>query len=336
MIRALIPLILFYLNIFGAEHVRIATYNVENLFDMHYDGNEYSEYIPNTSWQWNQKNYRKKLENIARVIVDIHPDIIALQEIESLQALKDLQKTLKRKGLYFRYRAIADAKNSTVKTALLSRFRIVSKREIRVNQSLRYRNILEVKVTIKGEPLYIFVNHWKSKSGPESMRVASAKALKRRIGQIGGVDYIIAGDLNSHYEEKKIFLRKRKHNDTNGITGINDTLQTWKNRHPVSQNDLMHCKSCSYNLWYELPAKQRWSHNFYGKKEALDHLIISPALLDGKGVDYVDGSFKRFIRDYLFHRRALYRWQRSRKHPKHHLGKGYSDHLPVFAEFTVR
>jgi len=41
MIRAFIPLILFYLNLFGAEHVRIATYNVENLFDMHYDGNEY-------------------------------------------------------------------------------------------------------------------------------------------------------------------------------------------------------------------------------------------------------------------------------------------------------
>lgn len=81
---------------------------------------------------------------------------------------------------------------------------------------------------------------------------------------------------------------------------------------------------------------ERQPLNFYGKKEALDHIIISPALVDSKGIEYIDGNFDRFIRDYLFHNRALYRWQQSRKHPKHHLGKGYSDHLPVFAEFTVR
>ncbi len=93
--------------------IRIATYNVENLFDLQRSGNEYAEYIPNTRWKWNVKNYRKKLKNIARVIRDIHPDIIGLQEIESPQALRDLQTELKRQGLYLRYRAIADAKPST-------------------------------------------------------------------------------------------------------------------------------------------------------------------------------------------------------------------------------
>ncbi len=332
----LILLGLLSLNLLGGDRVKIATYNVENLFDMHYDGNEYSEYIPNTSWQWNPKNYKKKLNNIADVIVDMAPDIITLQEIESLQALKDLQKTLTQKGLYFKYRAIADAKNSTVKAALLSRYPIQSKREIRVNQSRRYRNILEVKVIIDKKPLYIFVNHWKAKSGPESMRVRSAIALKKRLNQLGDVPYLITGDLNSHYEECKLFLKKRKHNDTNGITGINHKLKTLYNNKPVTLSSLRSCPDCAYNLWYEMPEKRRWTHNFYGKKEALDHLIISPALTDGKGIEYVDGSFDRFIRDYLFHNRALYRWQKSRKHPKHHLGKGYSDHLPVFAEFIVR
>lgn len=335
MIRLSIILMLLAAALFGGERVKVATYNVENLFDLHYTGHEYPEYIPNSSWQWNQSNYRKKLSNIAHVIADIHPDIIALQEVESEAALKALQRTLNQKGLYFQYRAFAGAKNSTVKTALLSRYPIKVHKEIWVSNNRRYRNILEVKLTLKGEPLYIFVNHWKAKSGPESMRVRSAKALKKRLEALGNVPYLLVGDFNSHYEEHLLFQKKRKHNDTDGITGINHVLQTLNDDAPVTLEKLRTCKACAYNLWYEIPAGKRWSHNFWGKKEALDSMIISPALADGRGVDYIPGSFSRFSPDYLFHKRGIYRWQQSRKHPKHHLGRGYSDHLPIYAEFVI-
>jgi len=335
MIRFGIILMLLAAALFGGERVKVATYNVENLFDLHYDGSEYPEYIPNSSWQWNETNYRKKLNNIALVIADMHPDIIALQEIESEAALKALQKTLKQKGLYLKYRAFAGGKNSTVKPALLSRYPIQVRKELWVSSNRQYRNILEVKLSLNGEPLYIFVNHWKSKSGPESMRVHSAKALKKRLNELGNVPYLLVGDFNSHYEEFLLFRKKRNHNDTCLLSGINHILHTLEEGEAVTFETLKKCEDCAYNLWYELPAKERWSHNFWGKKEALDSIIISPALADNKGVDYIRRSFSRFSPDYLFNKRGIYRWQQSKKHPKHHLGKGYSDHLPIYAEFVI-
>ncbi len=324
------------LHLSAGETVRIATYNVENLFDLERSGNEYAEYIPNTPWQWNEKNYRKKLRSIARVIAEMKPDLIGLEEIESDKALRDLQIEIKRAGLYLPYRAIADAKPSVVKNALLSRLPIKVKREVKVGYSERLRNILEVQLDTGGKPLYVFVNHWKSKSGPESLRVLSAKVLKARLDALGNVSYVLLGDFNSDYDEKHLFLRKRKHNDTDGITGINDILRTMQDGRGVAYGDLRRCPECAYDLWYELPGPQRWSHNFYGQKEALDHIIISPALADGEGNDYITGSFARFGPDYLLTKKGVpYRWQRSRTYPKHHTGRGYSDHLPLYADFTI-
>ncbi|MEJ2467716.1 MAG: hypothetical protein P8Y51_01355 [Campylobacterales bacterium] len=56
----LVAVLLLPLMLFAGETMRIATYNVENLFDLQRSGNEYAEYIPNTPWQWNAKNYRPK------------------------------------------------------------------------------------------------------------------------------------------------------------------------------------------------------------------------------------------------------------------------------------
>ena len=319
------------------ESVKIAAYNVENLFDLKYNGTEYSEYIPNTIWKWNRQNYRKKLQNISKVILDINPDIIALTEIESDLALRDLQKELSRKGLYFRYRAIANKKNTSVKSAILSKYPI-QKREITVSQAWGVRNILEAKVIVYGKPLYIFVNHWKAKSGPESKRIIYAKALKYRLDRLPkNANYILTGDFNAHYEEHKTFIKKRKHNNTKGITGINHILKTIDSEGNLYTKESLK-KEGTYNLWMELPRQERWSHIYKSKKEALDHFIISPSLVDKKDSHYIEGSFDTFKAPYLFTKsgKKLYRWQRSRTRPKHHTGKGYSDHLPLVAEFYIK
>ncbi|MBN2870101.1 MAG: endonuclease, partial [Campylobacterales bacterium] len=78
--------------------MKIATYNVENLFDLNDDGNEYEEYIPNTSWGWNASMQRIKLRNTARVLREMRADIVGLQEIESETALKELKAQLNRAG----------------------------------------------------------------------------------------------------------------------------------------------------------------------------------------------------------------------------------------------
>jgi len=332
-------IVLFIVTIVEANTVKIATYNVENLFDTHRQGNEYSEYIPNTSTHWNEKNYQIKLKNIAQVIADLKPDIIGLQEIESIRALKDLKKAIKKQGWYFKYHSITQHKNSTIKNALLSRYPIIYSKDLPVTKSYRYRDILEVKLSIDNQELYIFVNHWKAKSGPESKRIVSAKVLKQRIDTLGSnKNVIVMGDLNSHYEEYISFIKKRKHNDTYGRTGINHILKTLKDSKPVQYKNLSTCNDCMYNLWYEVEPKNRWSHKYKSYYEALDHIIINPALNNKTSIEYIPNSFTTFKPKYLlkerYNKEYIYRWQMGKK-PYRHLGKGYSDHLPISASFRV-
>lgn len=330
----LLALLMSFLE--GVE-VKIASYNVENLFDMNHDGNEYEEYIPNGSWGWTDEMYRTKLRNTATVIQGIGADIIGLQEIESETALKALKTQLKRQGLYYRYYVFARGKNSSVNTALLSRYPIQSAYTHPVSYSREYRDILEAKINIEGKLLHVFVNHWKSKSGPESMRILSAKRLLLRLKELTPDEpFVLVGDFNSHYEEYRTFLRSRRHNDTEGITGINHILQTIDNDgNPVTYASLKNNGGHLYNLWYEISEEKRWSHQYKGRGEGLDNIIISPALADGQGIEYVKGSFNRYDPEYLFYKGKIYRWQQSRKHPKHHLGEGYSDHLPIYALFRM-
>ncbi|MBW2027099.1 MAG: hypothetical protein JRI90_17470 [Deltaproteobacteria bacterium] len=70
-----------------AREVKIATYNVQNLFDLTRDGTEYEEYIPEGPLGWNKRIADIKYRNIARVIKGLSPDIIALEEVESRRAL---------------------------------------------------------------------------------------------------------------------------------------------------------------------------------------------------------------------------------------------------------
>jgi len=330
-------LLAFILSLLGGVEVKIATYNVENLFDMHYDGTEYEEYIPNGDWGWTTEMYRTKLINTATVIRGIGADIIGLQEIESESALKDLKAELNRQGLYYTYYAFAKTRNSAVNVALLSRYPIQSALKHPVNYSGKYRDILEAKITIEGKLLRVFVNHWKSKSGPESERITCAKRLLQRLKELPENEpYILVGDFNSHYEEHKTFLKSRKHNNTDGITGINHILGTVDEEgNPITYKALKNTQGVRYNLWYELDKEKRWSHQFRGHGEGLDNIIISPALADGIGIEYIEGSFDRYSPDYLFAKGKVYRWQQSRRYPKHHLGEGYSDHIPIYARFRL-
>lgn len=321
-------------SLFGDRILKIATYNLENLFDLQKSGFEYSEYVPNGSSEWNQKNYKIKLKNIAQVIKDIDADIIALQEIESLQALLDLRFALKQSGLYYEHYAIADKKNTTVKVAILSKIPFLYSKELSVTQTYEYRNILEAKFKIDDKELYIFVNHWKSKSGAESRRIVSAKILKNRITEIGyDKNIILLGDFNSDYEEHLKFVKKRNLNDTDGITGINHILGTINQRNYSSY--LNYTKNSFYNLWYDTNIENRYTYIYNGKKEALDSILISQSLLGKKGIFYINKSVTNFNKEYLFKKNKINRWEISRAKVRKHKGKGYSDHLAIVAKFKI-
>lgn len=333
--RLLTLLLLLATFAYGETILKIATYNVENLFDLSKNANRHKEYVAFTESNWNNKTYKIKLQNISKVIKDIDADIIALQEIHSLTALKDLRYTLKQNGLYYQYYSIADKKDTAIKVAFLSKIPFIYSKELAVTSSYKYRNILESKFKINNKDLYLFINHWKSKSGPESRRIISAKALKNRINEIGfDKNIILIGDFNSDYEEYIKFQRKREHNDTGGKTGINHVLKSIKQNRQAS--DVKPEKDNFYNLWYDTAKENRYSYIFKGKKETLDNILISQSLLDKKDVSYINKSIRNFDEKYLFKKKYIYRWQISNARVPKHKGKGYSDHLPVIAKFRIQ
>ena len=326
--------IFFVTLVFGEHSLKVATYNVDNLFDLRKNGNEYKEYIPYTKSNWNLKTFVAKLKNLSKVICEMDADILALQEVESLEALKELRMQLKRNGLYYPYFKIASRKNTTVKVAIFSKIPFVYTKELYVGHSKKYRNILEAKFKVGKNNLYVFVNHWKAKSGAESNRIVSAKVLRKRISQIGyDKNIIILGDLNSHYEEYITFKRKRRLNDTNSKTAINHILQTLDKKTKASVGS--YADVVFYNLWYDVDKANRYTYIYRGKKDVLDNILISKSLLNQTNLHYKFNSFQAFKRDYLFKGKYIYRWQTTYGRVRVHKAKGFSDHLPVMADFEA-
>ncbi len=334
-ILSILPVLLCYITSIQAKTFKIADYNVENLFDLTRSGTEYREYIPNTRYGWTKHIADIKYGNIARVIKDLGADVVTLEEIESRKALISLRDRLRDFGVDYPYLAIADSRATAVKCAILSKFPIIKKKELHPHDEIA-RCILEITLDIQGTPLILFVNHWKSKHGPESMRIVYAKRLRREIDRLkGNTDFILMGDFNSNYNEYKTFLNSRELNDTNGITGINQILKTTKDNKMVDEETLVHQASNKYlyNLWLELSKNRRWSYIFSGNMESPDNMIVSKGLYDNKGISYVDNSFDKFAPHYLFRGNSIYSWQRTRS--GRHEGRGYSDHLPIFAYFST-
>jgi len=343
MFKKIILSILFvslcFITSIEAKTFKVASYNVENLFDLIRDGTEYAEYIPNTGYGWTKNIADIKYSNIVRVIKDMGADVVVLQEIESRKALISLRNRLKALNMDYPYLEIADSRATAVKCAVLSRFPIVKKKEIRVDNE-ESRNILKITLDIDGNRFILFVNHWKSKRGPESMRMAYAKRLKKEIDKLKeNTDFILTGDFNSNYNEHETFRNYGRLNDTRGITGINHVLKTIKGSEMVNEEILTKQAASSrylYNLWLEVGKDNRWSYIFRGEKESPDNILVSRGLYDNRGISYIDNSFNRFTAHYLFRGNAIYRWQRAKNGMGRHLGKGYSDHLPIFARFSTQ
>ncbi len=323
-----IPFLLF------PKPFKVATYNVENLFDAQYVGTEYDDYTKKHNWS--KRMVEIKLNHVAEVICDLDADILGLQEVENANILEKLKKRLSRVGCGYGYAAITSKKDATIQVALLSRFPIKKQKELQVSYASRVRNILEVDVDVEGEPLKLFVNHWKSRAyqGVESKRMKYAKTLKTRLEKLPkSKSYIILGDFNTDYDAH--LSLEKKLDDTHGKTGLHDILHVAKEGYLVNKRDMLqNYQGYHSTLWQELDFEHRWNTKFYGKKGTADHILLPANMFDKKGIDYVNNSFGVFRKSYLFTKRGyINKWQYKKGK---HRGKGYSDHLPIYAYFDTK
>ncbi len=320
----------------------VATYNVENLFDMEPNGTEYPEYIPNFKG-WNKRAHDIKLENTAKVIKDMGAEVVALQEVENENALKELLGALKASGAEYPYYAITKNGKTAVQSALISKFKIISYDELKLSSQYRERPILKARLSIGKDELIVYVNHWKAKTGPESKRVEFANLLVQDIKKLPiDADFLVLGDMNSNYNEMETFVNDKKLNDTNGVAAINHILKTAKSKpgekpQLASKADVMANQNGEYlyNLWSEIPKYERVSEWFGRDRNTPDNIIVPRAMFDKKGISYVDESFKIFSPAYLLKNGRPHRWEMGGKTKELSIPQGYSDHLPVLAKFRV-
>lgn len=323
---------LFFITAY-AQDFKVASYNVENLFDLKYDKTEYNEYIPNNKSNWNKKTYAIKLQNISKVINELDSDILALQEIESQEALNDLLNYLPQ----YKYSSFIKNKKSSIGLAVISKYPIIHTKRIEISSDKNYlRPIQEVLVNIKDKKIIIFNNHWRSKRGSENERIEYALSLQNYLKAFHNtIEYILVGDFNSNYNEFQTFINDKKLNNTYGITGINQVLNTtMDNKFVTKENILDFKKIVHYNLWIEKDFNNRFSYKYKGESNTPDNILLSASLFDNQGISYINNSFNVFKPSYLYKNDKISRWKIKGKNRTHE-GIGFSDHLPIYASFST-
>lgn len=324
---------LLFTHSLNSKEFTVASYNVENLFDLKHDGTEYKEFIPYSSSKWNKHSFLKKINNIVKVINELDADIIALQEIESQDALN----TLVRKIPTYRYHTFYKHKTSSVGLAFISKFPIIKSTAIHIKSSLTInRPILKSVFKIDNKKLTIYNNHWRSKRAGENERIIFAKTLMKKLQkEAKDTDYIILGDLNSNYNEHITFKTDKKLNNSYGLTGINHVLNSVIDERYITKDSIAdHKKRVHYNLWLDLNTYERFSYKYRSQNATPDNILLSSALFDTKGISYVDHSFNVFKPGYLYKNDIIQRWKINKSGI--HQAKGYSDHLPIIASFTTQ
>ena len=188
--RVLVALIFLFSLLFSSE-LKIATYNVENLFDDKISGSEYSDFKSN---RWNSAKYQQKLRKISRVLRELNADVVALNEIENQNVIKELANL---SG--YKFYKFATLKGSPIGLGLLSRYRI-SDSEIYVVPDVKTRPILMSRVEFEGNIIEFFVAHFPAAKNPLKHRIAAANTMKKAVKN--SKNGVILGDLNSNYGYK--------------------------------------------------------------------------------------------------------------------------------------
>lgn len=306
----------------AAGDLRLAQMNMWNLFDTVNDpatGDDDSTPTP--------EQYQIKLEKIAKAIVELGlPDVISANEIENDTVLADLiaRPELKDAG----YKFLSQANNNDergIRVGVLykgdrleaaniespnPKFSFPDGGRGQIDRSLLYsRTPLIVDFKLRGAAqasegaglLTIAVNHFKSKlggAGPEARRQMQGQYLgewldARRATNPGNA-IVVMGDLNANHGEGAYEkLAKR----ADGTTRF-------------------------YDAPLKLKKEDRYSYNYRGQLDLLDHVMIDNARKDAiTGVD-------------ILHVNTTKDAKKSQWDPK--VLAGYSDHDSIIVDLDVK
>ena len=252
----------------GAETFRVAEYNVEN-------------YLAEATDTRSAKTAEAKAK-VRESIRALKPDVLALEEMGSTNALLELRDSLKAEGLDLPYWEHVSGFDTNIHVAILSKFPLAARRPHTDDSFLlsgrRYRvsrGFAEVDVQVNTNYSFTLIAaHLKSKravaqADEAELRLEEAKLLREkidaRLAANPNVNLVVLGDFN----------------DTKDSPSTKAVIGRGKNKlidtRPAERNG---DNTPSPNPAWE-PRNVTWTH-YYGKDDAysrIDFILLSPGMV---------------------------------------------------------
>lgn len=314
--------------------IRIATWNVENLFDTvtNQPGGADEEFTPGSWRRWTPARLNQKLDNLAWVIDRMKPDVLCVAEVENRAVLQALADRIQRNhGWTFDHIAHEESSDFRgIDNAILSRHPIVTSRLLRHEDR---RGTMIAVIEVQGAELTVMANHWKSQSGDRDANIAlrTGEALAARdealriLKRNPNAAVVVAGDFNVDCDDPCLTMVFKASTDRSIAEGTSGDGTVF------------------YNLLGDIPPEQRGSYYYARRKvwNTFDAILVAPKMLlppDAPGPPWrasaADaGATLTYalepMREPGDGRPKAFRRVRIKDKPANYYVEGYADHFPV-------
>lgn len=253
---------------------------------------------------WDSETKDAKLKNLARDILlydQTGPDILALQEVENINILKQLFILLEPYG-YIDLELLESKDYRGIDTAIISKFEIIDSTLHYIKFSGEFedkdtRPILDSTILINEKKIKVYNVHFPAGYHDVSMRIDSLNKLKKLL-QMHKMPTVALGDFNVNTEEdSELFIYK-------------DQEDLWDVAHSIG------CADCKGTYYYS-----------YGKSWSfLDTIFVSKQ----RNISYDTDSIKLHITEHNAYKDSgkPIRFNAKSK-------TGVSDHLPMVARIKI-
>ncbi|RVT78206.1 endonuclease/exonuclease/phosphatase family protein [Flavobacterium sufflavum] len=328
----------------------LAFYNFENLFDTinNPDTND-DEWTPKGTQRWTSKKYHQKLENLARVVLEIgtaenanSPTFIACSEIENRGVLEDLVQQPKmamqdygiihfdspdKRGIdvallfqkkYFKPTSYANIplyiyQNKTQNQETASTSEEQDDEVVNTFENRVFtRDQLLVTGFLDGEEINIIVNHWPSRAGGEKKSSQFREAA-------GILNRKIIDSLQKINPDAKV-ITLGDLNDSPFNNSIKKALDAKSQKQEVPEFGI-------YNPFEEMAKKGLGTIAFRDSWDIFDQIMVTKSLIKNDFSTYQYWKAGIFNKSYLIQSSGQYKG-----YPKRHSATevGFSDHFPVY------
>lgn len=317
--------------------LRLATFNCENLFArFKFNRNIDPKKALENGWVANETHFdilkEEEKKFTAAAIKATDADVVALQEVENLPALREFRNRFLKKQGYDHMIVIDGNDPRFIDVGVLSRYAIenidthIHEKDGQSRYPLFSRDCLECDIVLPEEKrLRLFVNHFKSMYNPKNPCNGRKDTRNRRLPQAVRVKQIVAEEFpDSSLDSDQPFA----------ILGdFNDYLET-DSQGETSVGDLVNWERVE-NIVTRLPEQEQWTHYYEGNRKCgfgktykqLDYILLSKSLADRNASAKVD-----IVRKGLPLEADRYKGSRF---PGIGRKSGASDHCPVVVEIDV-